>query len=163
MANLGEFQGTGYPSKPGKCFLVLGANGIRLNSNLQIDGVSVKNIAAAVLNALPVNFTGVGTFGKILDDLKGTTLQSLLNGLLNVDAAQYNQSGTFGEALNNMNARSAEMVLLRKLSQNKREIDKANNQLIFYDDDGVTVLLRINLFGEDGNPAYKNILKWEPV
>ena len=76
--------------------------------------------------------------------------------ILRQSIASYTDSGTVGEALN-------ELALLRKLSKNKREIDTVNNQIVFYDDDGTTELLRINIYNAAGDPAYKNITKWVPV
>ena len=134
MADLGEFQGTGFPGKPGKCSLVLGASGIRLNSNLQIDGTSVKNIAAAVMNAFSGQFTGTGTFG------------ALLNTLATDNAAN-----------------NATLTLIRKLHKNDRIVNKATGVLTIFDDDGTTPLVQIQLKNGDGVNNYKNVLEWREL
>lgn len=130
MANLGEFTGTGTPLGSGFCNLVISASGTKLTSLQTVSGETVKNIANGVMNALVNNFTGVGTFGNLLN-----TLQT--------DNA----------------ANKTELALLRKLSANDRIVDE-NGLLTIFEDDGVTPLLQIQLKDKDSNNSYKNVLEW---
>jgi hypothetical protein len=57
----------------------------------------------------------------------------------------------------------ASVDLMRKINTNKQEIDVVNNQLIVYDDDGLTPLITFNLFDRNGNPSGLEVFKREPV
>lgn len=53
--------------------------------------------------------------------------------------------------------KSPDIILTRKILSNNWEIK--NNQLIIYDDDGVTELAKFDLYDRLGNPAEINIFK----
>jgi len=54
-----------------------------------------------------------------------------------------------------------DISIMKKLQMNRWKI--YNNQLIIYDDDGVTVLHRFNLKDAVGNPAEQNVYERVPV
>ena len=54
-----------------------------------------------------------------------------------------------------------EIILVRKILTNNWEIK--DNQLIIYDDDGVTPLLKFNLYDKLGQPTEMNVYKRERV
>ena len=108
------------------------------------------------VNATRIDLGGLNAFGDTIFPAAIVKTELDAADILRQSIASYNDSGTVGEALN-------ELALLRKLSKNKREIDTGNNQIVFYDDDGTTELLRINIYNAAGDPAYKNITKWVPV
>ena len=54
-----------------------------------------------------------------------------------------------------------EVVLIRKILTNRWKI--IGNQLIIYDDDGETVLLKFDLKDKDGNPTETNVYERVPT
>jgi len=67
----------------------------------------------------------------------------------------HESAGSFGKLV------GQGIAYLKQKEQGKWEIK--NNQLIFYDTDGVTPIRTFNLFDENGNPTNTNPFKREPV
>lgn len=69
--------------------------------------------------------------------------------------ADHESAGSFGKLV------GQGITYLKQKEQGKWEIK--NNQLIFYDDDGVTPIRTFNLFDENGNATSSNPFKREPL
>lgn len=54
-----------------------------------------------------------------------------------------------------------DVLTLKKIRSNRRKIQ--NNQMIIYDNDGITPLITFNLKDSSGNPSETNIMEIEPV
>jgi len=60
-------------------------------------------------------------------------------------------------------ALQADLELIKKVEKGRWKIDQTTDQMIFYDEDGLTPLLTFNLKDINGLPSHINIFERDPV
>ena len=119
--------------------------GVALDLSLRYQHGANENFAddvsASVWDEVVINHTGTGTTGLTLAQIKADTATIAIN----------------------QTTMSALLTLLLKYEKNRTKIDLPNNQLVVYDDDGVTPIQRFNLRDFNGMPSVETVCERIPT
>jgi hypothetical protein len=62
-----------------------------------------------------------------------------------------------------LTAAASDISLIKQINAGRWKVDTVANHMVFYDTDGTTPILTVNLFDEDGAPTYRNVMERVPV
>lgn len=127
-----------------------------------IDNTEVSEIADRVWDEARDDHSTEDTFGAV-DEWAGTGTavvdpEEVASAVWNAQAADYVTSSSFGGRVNNL---YSNFDIIKKIETGRWKI--VDNQMIFYNNDGVTPLLTFNLFDLNGIPTNTNVMERVPV
>jgi len=125
--------------------------------------------------ALPPNERWhVDSYGPISAELVTTNINAIIDGVWDETATDHLAAGSTGLLLNQTAADAATTVVntvttislideLLKYERNRTKIDKINNELIIYENNGTTILKKFKLLDGSGNPSITEICERLPL
>lgn len=116
-------------------------------------GSSPSDIAAEVWRSVESSFDDPGTMGRLLHTASssGHTVEEIADGV-------WAKTGSGGETtLEKLETIQTDIGVANKILSGRWKI--VNNQMIFYDDDGVTPLLTFDLYNSAGTPSMINVFE----
>ena len=123
-----------------------------LAGGVTVDQDGVDSIVTGVWDATDSTFNTADTMGRLQNTAGtgGVDIDLLVSGVWNANAFNFSTSGTIGGVVNFSVINSSSIETLRKIESNRWLI--SGSQQIFFEDDGVTPALIVNLFKDDGSP-----------
>jgi hypothetical protein len=133
---------TNYDSKLNYVFIVDGGPTLSKGERYQVavNDSFIEDVSVSVWDELETDHVNTGTFGEAINIIRSTT-QTIAVDVLTMKSI---------------------IETLLKYESNRTKVDKVNNTLTIYDDDGVTPLKVFDLKDSTGNPSVTEICERVP-
>jgi hypothetical protein len=133
-------------------FTVVNQISSSIETGIELSITSSDLLVSGVWNANASTFNTAGTMGRLQNTAGagGVDIDLLVSGVWNAGSNAFNASGTMGWLTNKIVIMSGSLEKIRKIESGRWRI--IGSQQIFYDDDGVTPILTVNLFDGNGSP-----------